>query len=86
MVDAAPRGYDRSMNGADKKAVVADFLHRCNRYADGQLAKYRAALSDASAAEALAIQDKIGHWTAYRAFNEHALGEIERGELDDWFA
>ncbi len=37
-------------------------------------------------AAALTIQDKIGHWTAYRAFNEHALGEIDRGELDDWFA
>ena len=32
------------------------------------------------------MQDKIGHWTAYRAFNEHALDELARGELDDWFA
>ncbi len=74
------------MNSADKKAVVADFLHHCNRYAEGQLAKYRQELSVADAAAALTIQDKIGHWTAYRAFNEHALGEIDRGELDDWFA
>jgi hypothetical protein len=74
------------MNSADKKAVVADFLQRCNRYAEEQLAKYRRALVDANGADALAIQDKIGHWTAYRAFNEHALGEIDRGELDDWFA
>jgi hypothetical protein len=74
------------MNNAEKKAVVADFLHRCNRYAEGQLAKYRQELSVADAAAALTIQDKIGHWTAYRAFNEHALGEIGRGELDDWFA
>jgi hypothetical protein len=74
------------MNGADKKAVVADFLQRCNRYAEGQLAKYRQELRAADAAAALAIQDKIGHWTAYRAFNEHTLGEIDRGELDDWFA
>ena len=74
------------MNSADKKAVVADFLKRCNRYAEGQLAKYRQELGVADAAAALTIQDKIGHWTAYRAFNEHALGEIGRGELDDWFA
>ncbi len=74
------------MKSGDKKAVVADFLNRCNHYAEGQLAKYRRELTTADAGAALAIQDKIGHWTAYRAFNEHALGEIDRGELDDWFA
>jgi hypothetical protein len=76
------------MDAAAKKAVVADFLARCNRYADGQLDKYRAQLAAASAtseADALAVQDKIGHWTAYRAFNAHALTELARGELDDWF-
>jgi hypothetical protein len=73
------------MDVAAKKAVVADFLARCNRYADGQLDKYRAELGAASAPESLAVQDKIGHWTAYRAFNEHALHELARGELDDWF-
>jgi hypothetical protein len=73
------------MDAAAKKAVVADFLTRCNRYADGQLDKYRGQLATASSVEALAVQDKIGHWTAYRAFNEHALGELARGELDDWF-
>jgi hypothetical protein len=74
------------MDATAKKAVVADFLARCNRYADGQLDKYRAQLAAASVAEAVAVQDKIGHWTAYRAFNAHALGELTRGELDDWFA
>ncbi len=74
------------MNSAEKKAVVAEFLRRCNGYAEGQLTKYRQALATANAADALTIQDKVGHWTAYRAFNEHALGELERGELDDWFA
>jgi hypothetical protein len=73
------------MDAAEKKAVVADFLARCNRYADGQLDKYRAQLAAASATEALAVQDKIGHWTAYRAFNAHALTELASGELDDWF-
>ena len=74
------------MNIAAKKAVVVDFLARCNRYADGRIQHYHAQLAAASARDALAIQDKIGHWTAYRAFNEHALGEIDRGELDEWFA
>ena len=74
------------MNSAAKKAVVADFLARCNRYADGQLDKYRRQLATAPSSDALALQDKIGHWTAYRAFNEHALAELTRGELDDWFA
>lgn len=74
------------MNSADKKAVVADFLTRCNRYAEDQLAQYRRDLAVADAAAALTIQDEIGHWTVYRAFNEHALAEIDRGELDEWFA
>lgn len=73
------------MDTAAKKAVVADFLARCNRYADGQLDKYRAQLAAAPTEQALGVQDKIGHWTAYRAFNEHALAELARGELDDWF-
>jgi len=73
------------MDADAKKAVVADFLARCNRYADGQLDKYRAELAAASPGEALVVQDKIGHWTAYRSFNEHALRELARGELDDWF-
>ena len=73
------------MDAAAKKAVVAAFLARCNRYADGQLEQYRAELAAASPGEQLAMQDKIGHWTAYRAFNEHALQELARGELDDWF-
>jgi len=73
------------MEAAAKKAVVADFLARCNRYAEDQLDKYRTQLAASSAGEALAVQDKIGHWTAYRAFNAYALQELERGELDDWF-
>lgn len=74
------------MDVAAKKAVVVDFLQRCNRYAEGQLSRYCEELSTAGPVEALAVQDKIGHWTAYRAFNAHAIAELARGELDDWFA
>ena len=42
-------------------------------------------LAHASGREALALQDKIGHWTAYRTFNEHTLGELATRELDEWF-
>jgi hypothetical protein len=79
-------GADEPMNVIEKKAVIADFLAKCNQYADGQLAKYRTQLADTTGSEALAIQDKIGHWTAYRAFNEHALGELASGQLDGWLA
>lgn len=79
------RALESAMDVAAKKTVVSDFLLRCNGYAEGQLAKYRAQLEGAAAAEALALQDKIGHWTAYRAFNEHALHELAAGKLDDWF-
>ncbi len=74
------------MDAAAKKAVVTNFLARCNRYADGQLDRYREQLAAASTGEALTVQDKIGHWTAYRAFNEHALAELAHGKLYDWFA
>jgi len=70
---------------SEKKAVVAAFIARCNDYADAMLARYRAELDAASGMTALAIQDKIGHWTAYRAFNEHTLHELATARLDDWF-
>jgi hypothetical protein len=73
------------VNTADKKRVIVDFLERCNVYADGELAKYRARLATSCGMETLALQDKIGHWTAYRAFNERALHELSGDDLDHWF-
>jgi hypothetical protein len=70
----------------EKKALIAEFLARCNRYADDKLTEYRAALDDASGRSALDLQDKIGHWTAYRTFNEHTLDELKTTRLDEWFA
>jgi hypothetical protein len=74
-----------SMNVAEKKAVVVQFIAKCNDYAAAKLADYRSQLDGASGREALALQDKIGHWTAYRTFNEHTLGELATHELDAWF-
>ncbi len=73
------------MNIAEQKAVVARFIGKCNEYAERKLAQYRSELEGRSGAEALAIQDKIGHWTAYRAFNDYTLRELTGAELDDWF-
>jgi hypothetical protein len=73
------------MNISAKKALVADFIAKCNGYADAKLARYREQVAAASGQEALALQDKIGHWTAYRTFNEHTLRELAGTELDDWF-
>lgn len=70
----------------EKKSLVADFLARCNRYADGKLSEYRGSLDGASGQRALEIQDKIGHWTAYKTFNEYTIAELETARLDDWFA
>jgi hypothetical protein len=72
------------MTLAEKKATVAQFIAKCNDYADGKLADYRRQLDAASGREALAIADKIGHWTAYRTFNEHTLGELATPKLDAW--
>jgi len=69
----------------EKKALVGAFLARCNAYADRQLAQYRGELERAVGTRALELADKIGHWTAYRTFNEHAIGELATTRLDDWF-
>ena len=73
------------MDIEEKKAVVADFIAKCNEYGARRLARYHAELAAAAGPEALAIQDKIGHWTAYVAFNEYTLEELKTAELDDWF-
>ena len=69
-----------------QKRIVSEFLSRCNDYADEQLARYQGELQQVSGLEALTLSDKIGHWMAYRAFNEYTLEELADGTLDDWFA
>ena len=68
----------------DKKTLVAKFLAHCNDYANRQLAGYLAELEHASGARALELADKIAHWSAYRAFNEHAIAELATPRLDAW--
>lgn len=72
------------MTLAEKKALITGFLEHCNRYADGKLAEYRRRLDRAGIADSLPLQDKIGHWTAYRSFNAYTIEELAGTELDDW--
>ena len=73
------------MTVEEKKAVVTAFLAKCNEYADAQLTAYRERVAATTGWQALELQDKIGHWTAYRAFNEYTIDELATGEIDDWF-
>lgn len=73
------------MTRDQQKALVSRFLSKCNEYALAKLADYQAELTGATAERALELQDKIGHWTAYRAFNEHAIDELKSDALDAWF-
>jgi hypothetical protein len=42
-------------------------------------------LAAAAGSDRLTLQDKVGHWTAYRTFNEYTLRELAADTLDDWF-
>jgi len=78
------RRQAQAMTLEEKRRLVIRFLERCNAYADRELAKHRERLDAARGREALEIADRITHWAAYRAFNEHAIGELESSRLDDW--
>jgi hypothetical protein len=73
------------MTLAEKKALVRDFLSRCNRYADEKLAAYGEELGAAAGPRAEQLREKMRDWSTYRRFNEHALGELEGPALDTWF-
>lgn len=69
----------------EQKRLIGRFLRRCNAYADDKLGAYRERLAHATGFEALELQDKISHWTAYKAFNEFTIDELETTDrLDAW--
>lgn len=74
------------MTLSEKKTTICRFLRRCNGYADDKLAAYRERLAKSqSGFETLELEDKISHWTAYKAFNEYTLAELEQTDrLDAW--
>lgn len=69
----------------DKKQLIATFLARCNVYATERIDRHRTELTGSTAWQSMEIQDRIGHWTAYRAFNEYTIQELTTTELDHWF-
>ncbi|MCY4339312.1 MAG: hypothetical protein OXD47_11060 [Gammaproteobacteria bacterium] len=71
---------------AEQKKIVSDFIRRCNDYADAQISKYTARLQQAQDLDALALETQIYNWKVYKAFNAHAIEELQTTELDDWFA
>lgn len=68
----------------EQKAVVVRFLRQCNAYADGKLAEYDRRL-EAAGGHDPSTETKIREWESYKAFNEHALGELATDRLDAWF-
>lgn len=80
-------GWERNLPAAEviayRRNIVVDFLMRCNEYADDKLLDYGARLPAERDVGELAL--KMLQWSSYKSFNAHAIGEIERGELDHWF-
>ncbi len=74
-----------ALSTAQKKRIVSAFLAQCLDYADARLRDYRAQVPAAAGMDALALQDRISHWSAYRAFTEYTIAELETTELDAWF-
>jgi hypothetical protein len=66
-----------------KKALIVDFLQKCNSYSDEVIEKYRKRICDSAEIELNC--EKIRKWAAYREFNEVAIREIQAADLDHWF-
>ncbi|MEN0065617.1 MAG: hypothetical protein AAGA48_25980 [Myxococcota bacterium] len=71
------------MNEDDKKRVVRDFLVRCRAWGtDLEIPKLLGRLNEeANPGDAA----KLHQWTSWVAFVDHAIHEVDHGELDDWF-
>ena len=60
----------------DRKAVVLDYLEKCNTYAQASI-KRKLERGEA---------DETKSWESYMQFNDHAIEEISNGTLDHWFS
>ena len=58
------------------KLSVIKFLRNCVEYADASIAR-KEKRGDS--------EDVIAQWHTYRDFTQHALEEVENGDLDRWF-
>ena len=59
----------------DERAIVAEFLRKCNAYAHASIARK----------QERGDLEEVSKWEAYIEFNQHALDEIANGTLDKWF-
>ena len=59
------------------KIVVTNFLKRCIKYADDSISRKNERGDDS---------EIIAEWNSYRNYTQYALEEIEKGDLDHWFA
>ena len=63
---------------SDDQDTVAEFLRKCNVYAQASIERKRA--------EGRRRKEEVAKWESYIEFgNEHALEEIANGTLDRWF-
>jgi hypothetical protein len=88
--DAEPRGplFDpaRATSDVDPRdavAVVHRFLRRCRAW--GAEREVPARLERLRSSPELRDAAALHEWVAWVVFVDHALAEIERGALDDWF-
>ncbi len=59
----------------DRKAVVLEYLKRCNTYAQESITRKRER----------GEEQLTESWKSYIDFNDHAIEEIKNGTLDHWF-
>ena len=59
----------------DEKAVIVEYLKKCNSYAEASIARK----------EERGEVEEIPSWRSYIEFNEHAIEELGNGKLDAWF-
>jgi flavin reductase (DIM6/NTAB) family NADH-FMN oxidoreductase RutF len=59
----------------DEKGIIADYLRKCNMYAEASIARK----------EARGESTETAAWKSYIEFNEHAITELSNGKLDAWF-
>ena len=60
----------------DRKAVVLDYLKKCNSYAEKSIARKLER----------GEEEETSSWKSYIEFNNHAIEEIQNGKLNKWFS
>lgn len=74
----------KAVSVACKKAIIVDFLNKCNLYSEQKVLDYERRMSQAEKLEQLSLVQKKHDWQTYQDFNTHAINELKGDELDDW--